>query len=115
MHELSVCQGLLMQVERLATQHQTQQISKIVVKIGPLAGVVPALLEQAFTIARADTVAEQAELVLESLPVRVRCQNCGAESEVSPNCLICGTCGDWQTQLISGDEMLLASVELVTS
>lgn len=115
MHELSVCQDLLTQVTTLATQHQASQVALIVVQIGPLCGVVPELLEQAFTLAKIATVAESAELILETLPVRVRCQRCEAESEVLPNCLICKNCGDWQTQLISGDEMLLARVELVTA
>jgi Zn finger protein HypA/HybF involved in hydrogenase expression len=26
--------------------------------------------------------------------------------------LVCGACGDWRTDLVAGDEMLLLSVEL---
>jgi hydrogenase nickel incorporation protein HypA/HybF len=44
--------------------------------------------------------------------VRVRCEQCGAESEASPNRLLCGACGDYHTRLLSGDELLLVSVEL---
>jgi hydrogenase nickel incorporation protein HypA/HybF len=57
-------------------------------------------------------VAEAAQLVIEKLPIRVRCESCGAETAAEPNKLVCGTCGDWHTRLLSGDEMLLASVEL---
>jgi hydrogenase nickel incorporation protein HypA/HybF len=81
--------------------------------IGPLSGIVPELLAQAFTIASADTVAHSAELILETLPVRVRCLSCGGETEVDANRLICAHCGDWQTQLISGDEMLLTKIEFI--
>lgn len=28
------------------------------------------------------------------------------------NRLLCGACGDWHTRIISGDELLLESVEL---
>ena len=28
------------------------------------------------------------------------------------NRLVCGSCGDYRTQLVSGDELLLASLEL---
>lgn len=115
MHELSICQALLTQIEALAAHHQAQQVARIKVQIGPLAGVEPHLLTQAFTLAQAGTIAAQAELVLETLPVRVRCQTCEKESETSPNRLICHHCGDWHTELLSGDEMLLASVELMTS
>ena len=43
---------------------------------------------------------------------RVRCRSCGAESAAEPNNLVCTACGDWRTELVSGDEMLLAQVEL---
>lgn len=112
MHELSICQALMTQVESVAAQHQATKVTSITVQIGVLSGVVPDLLAQAFTIARAGTVAEQAELITETLPIKVRCRQCGAETEASANRLLCGVCGDWQTQLISGEELLLASVEL---
>lgn len=112
MHELSICQALMTQVESVAAQHQATKVISITVQIGVLSGVVPDLLAQAFTIARAGTVAEQAELITETLPIKVRCRQCGAETEASANRLLCGVCGDWQTQLISGEELLLASVEL---
>jgi hydrogenase nickel incorporation protein HypA/HybF len=74
--------------------------------------VVPELLEQAFSIARAGTIAEQAELLSEPQPIRVRCSQCDAESDASVSRLVCGVCGDYRTRLLSGDELLLASVEL---
>ena len=114
MHELSVCQALLRQVETIAQEHEASGVEKIVLRIGPLAGVEPRLLQDAFPIARAGTVADGAKLVIEALPLRVRCDSCGAESDAAPNRLLCGACGDWHTRVISGDEMLLASVELLT-
>lgn len=112
MHELSVCQSMLAQVERIALRHQANRVTGVTLRIGPLSGIEPGLLQQAFTLARAGSVAEQATLVIESLPIRVKCRTCGQESEVTPNRLLCAHCGDYHTQLISGDEMLLASVEL---
>jgi len=112
MHELSVCQGMLHQVSDIAAEHAARSVSSITIRIGPLSGVEPALLAQAFPIASAGTVASDAELRIESLPVRVSCETCGAETDAAANRLLCGACGDWHTRLISGDELLLASVEL---
>lgn len=112
MHELSVCQALLTQVEAIAVQEQAKCVTAIQVRIGPLSGVVPDLLEQAFPLVSAGSIAEQACLRLEQSGVRVRCQHCGKESDVQPNRLLCSHCGDYHTQLISGDELLLVSVEL---
>lgn len=112
MHELAVCQALMTQVEEIARRERAEQITAIVLRIGPLAGVEPDLLSDAFPIASAGTAAEGAELRIERQPVRVHCLGCGADSDATVNRLICGACGDYRTRLLSGDEMLLASVEL---
>lgn len=111
MHELAICEALITQVEGIARDNGATEVTRVVVKIGPLSGVEMRLLEHAYPVAAAGSVAEDAALEMESMPVRVRCQSCNAETEASANRLICGECGDYHTQLISGDEMLLASVE----
>ena len=113
MHELSVCNALLEQVEAIATQHGAVRVEKIVLRIGPLSGIEVPLLEHAYPLAAAGSVAEDAQLLIETLPVKVKCSQCGAESEAEPNRLLCAACGDFRTNLISGDEMLLASLELI--
>ena len=112
MHEYSVCLALLEQVERIAGEHRARRVERIVLQLGPLSGVEAPLLEHAWPLAAAGSIAVDAELVIESAPVRVRCTQCGAESEAQANRLLCASCGDYRTQLISGDEMLLANLEL---
>ena len=113
MHELAVCQQLLLQVDQIAKEQNANMVESITLRIGPLSGVEAHLLTQAFPLAAAGSIAEDAELIIESLPIRVHCQTCGAETDARPNKLVCGTCGDYHTQLISGDEMLLASLSLM--
>ena len=114
MHELSVCQAMLKQVAAIAAENRARAVTRITLHIGPLSGVDARLLQHAFPVACAGTVARDAELVIESLPVRVKCQLCGAETDALVNKLVCGACGDYHTQLVSGDELLLARVELNT-
>lgn len=115
MHELAVAQALVEQVDAVISQHHASSAALIRVRIGPLAGVVPDLLASAFPLAAAGSRMEHAALEFAHAPIRVRCQACGAESEAAMNRLLCGACGDWHTQIISGDELLLESVELETS
>lgn len=115
MHELSVCQAMLREVARVAAGRDAAAVRRIVLRLGPLSGVEPDLLAEAFPLARAGTVADGAELVIERLPIRVRCDTCGAETEAAANRLLCAACGDWRTRLISGDELLLVSVELTSN
>jgi hydrogenase nickel incorporation protein HypA/HybF len=112
MHELSVCQQLLSQATRVAREHGAQRIERIVVAAGPLSGVEPDLLLQAFSVARAGSMAEAAELDIERGVVVVRCQSCRTESEVAPNRLLCAKCGNWQVEVIQGEDLLLLSLEL---
>jgi hydrogenase nickel incorporation protein HypA/HybF len=112
MHELAVCQEMLIQITQIAAEKNATSVDSVTVHIGPLAGVESHLLKQAFPFAAAGTLAEGAQLIVETLPIRVRCQQCGAETNASANRLLCGKCGDYHTQLLSGDEMLLASLEL---
>lgn len=114
MHELSICQSIIEQVINLADEHQADSVIKINLAIGPLAGVDMHLLKQAFPMASAGTLAATALLETEALPIRVKCQTCQRESEAQINKLICAYCNDWHTHLISGDEMLITSVEFET-
>ena len=115
MHELAICQALINQIESIAAERNASRAVSIVIGMGPLSGVEAQLLEHAYPVASAGSVAEGAELVIEKLPVRVRCSQCDKESDALPNTLLCKHCGDWRTTLVSGDELMLMSVELETS
>lgn len=112
MHELAICQSLMSQVESIALERNAQSVISILIAIGPLSGVEAPLLKNAYPLASVGTVAENAELLIDQLPIRIKCTQCGSESEAKPNKLTCQQCGDWRTELISGDEMMLMSVEL---
>ena len=112
MHELSVCLSLLQQVETIARERNATRVTAITLNIGPLSGVEPDLLKNAYPLAAAGTAAEEAELIMEIADIVVRCSQCDNETTVTPNKLLCGTCGDFRTQLVSGDELTLLRVEL---
>jgi hydrogenase nickel incorporation protein HypA/HybF len=112
MHELSICQALIEQVERVAVEQRARRVVCVTLTIGPLAGVEPALLESAFPLASAGTVAANSRLIIERAEVRVQCLECGAQSQAQSTKLLCGSCGNWRVRVLSGEELLLASVEL---
>ena len=113
MHELAICQALLEEVGRTARGHRADRVAAIRVRCGALSGVEPGLLQRAYEVAREGTLAAGATLTIEDSPVRVRCTRCGSESGATPQRLLCATCGDWRTEVVAGDELLLMSIELV--
>ncbi|MCB1918385.1 MAG: hydrogenase maturation nickel metallochaperone HypA [Candidatus Competibacteraceae bacterium] len=113
MHELSLCQNIIDQLTDLAKLHDAVAVARIEVRVGALSGVEAQLLRNAFTLIQAGTIAETAELITEETAPRVTCRTCGAESETLPNNLSCPVCGNLDTKLIDGYELILARVELV--
>ena len=113
MHELAICQALIAQIENIASG-QAGRVRQVHLGIGPLAGVEPRLLADAYPLVCAGTVVEGSQLEIEETNIRVRCRVCGAETMATPNRLICGACGDWHTDLLAGDELLLLRIEFET-
>jgi hydrogenase nickel incorporation protein HypA/HybF len=112
MHELSVCLALTRKVAAIAEQHGATRIERIRLRVGPLSGIEVPLLSNAFPLAAVGTAAEGARLEISTAPVVVACTACGAETECVPNRLLCGACGDFRTRVVSGEDMLLESVDL---
>lgn len=112
MHELAICQALIGEVSAVARAQGATAVSDVYVSVGPLSGVEYALMQRAFPLAAAGTVAADARLRLQRTPVRVHCTDCDTESEAAVSRLVCGHCGNWRTRLTSGDELLLERVVL---
>jgi hydrogenase nickel incorporation protein HypA/HybF len=114
MHELAVCQSLVEQLESVSAANGGGAVELIRLRIGPLSGVEAELLRRAFPLAAAGTIADGAELVIDAAPVVVQCNECGERTEAAPNRMLCGACNGYRVRTVSGNEMLLESVELAT-
>ena len=115
MHELSVCMALLDQVTAIAEERNARRVTRIELTVGPLSGIEIDLLETAWPIASAGTLADDATFIVEATPVVVHCGECGEETSAQSNRLVCGRCGAHQTRVVSGEEMILQRLELETS
>ena len=102
------------QVSAIAVEKRAKSVTDVHVGVGPLSGVEPGLMRNAFPIAAAGTLASAATLHLTETAIRVKCSTCGAESAAAANRLVCAECRDWRTMLVSGDELMLERVELDT-
>lgn len=113
MHEFSICRALIAQVETIASTRAARSVERIRVTIGPLSGVVPELLSSAFELAKAGTIAAGATLVLDPAPLVTSCAACGAQSRADLTNMCCRACGNWQTTVVSGDDLTLREIELL--
>ena len=109
MHELSIAQSIV----DIAVRHaRGRRVSRVEVAVGHLRQVVPSALEFAFGLVADGTPVEGAELVLNVVPVTVRCRTCGEESVLDDFPLLCRACHSADVAVIAGEELLVESLDV---
>ncbi len=111
MHELSIVEGILEAVIPEVEKYDVNRILSIKLKIGELSGVVPECINYYFDIASRDTIAEGARIVIEKVPVIIKCPDCGYDGNIKPGNFRCPQCGETHFRIISGKEYFVDSVE----
>jgi hydrogenase nickel incorporation protein HypA/HybF len=109
MHELSIAESIV----RIAEAHADgRRVTTVEVRVGALRQVVPSALRFAFELVARGTVAEGATLDLEEVPAGLSCRSCGGASETDWFPFACRSCGSVDVDVVSGDELLVDSLEL---
>jgi len=112
MHEYSVVQALLEQVEKLAAENDAEKVTKIIVKIGAMSGIEPHLLEIAFNTFKERTVCDGADFIMNVQPLTVSCRQCGTRSELEKIHYRCPQCESLEVDVVDGEEMYLMTLEM---
>lgn len=112
MHEHSLVQALLRQVERLAAQHGASRVDEVRVRLGPLSNVELLLVESAFQTLAPATVAAESRLVMEEVPLTARCAVCSSEFEIIRFQFRCPACDSVEIAVTAGDGFVLESITL---
>lgn len=113
MHEMSIAQSLLEIVMDESRRHGLTRVDRVRLQIGALAAVVPDALTFCFGAVARGTVASEAVLEIETVPVVARCPLCGERFEMEDLFDRCPDCGlvPAGMDLVSGREMTLMSIE----
>ena len=112
MHEFSLAHSMLEIALESAAAHDAVRITQVKCRIGAMRQVVPQLMYTAFEACSTGTIAEGAELVLETEPVQVTCRTCGAVEKADSVVYDCPKCGAVDIRLEGGQEILLLSLSL---
>ena len=81
-------------------------------QIGHFRQVVPTTLEYCWEITVADGPLDGSVLDIDHVPARIRCHACNTETELRRPIPRCERCDGVETELLSGDELLVASIEM---
>ncbi len=105
---------LLKQVEHAMLQNEVERVSSIQIEIGPLAGVEPVLVEQAFKALIPDSEFESTRLVVHQTALVAVCLECRDAFEIIDYQFSCPSCSSPRVQVISGDQLCLRSITTET-
>jgi hydrogenase nickel incorporation protein HypA/HybF len=108
---MSIAQSILEIVLEEGRKHGLESVKLIKLQVGEMAAVVPESLKFCFELIRENTIASQAVLEMETVPVVARCSSCGTVFEVENMVFVCVQCGEPVVEFISGRELNLLSIE----
>jgi hydrogenase nickel incorporation protein HypA/HybF len=113
MHELSIVEALIGQVEReIARSGAAGRVLRLDLSIGRMAGVNSDSVRFAFEVLSPGTRVEGAELAIDEPAAICICRGCGAESQTDDVFAACPQCGSDEVAIEGGRDMLLESIEL---
>jgi hydrogenase nickel incorporation protein HypA/HybF len=111
MHELKIAQDLSVIVLDAAGQNKLARVTAVNVIFGKMIQVVPEIFDFVFTECVRGTIASEAKLNIEVVPVIVTCRDCGAETELEEYMFLCSKCGSSSIDIKQGKELYIKSIE----
>ena len=114
MHESSIAHSILEILDEQCAEKNCTAVDALTVRLGRATGVMPEALQFAFDALKEPTVAKQAALTIEIVPVGGRCSSCGREFDVPDVQYVfsCPLCGSGSFEITRGREMEIADMEI---
>lgn len=114
MHELSIAMSIIEAASQEALNRGGAQVHAVLLKLGPLSGVVKDALLFSYEVASNGTVMEGSRLVIEDVPVVIYCSSCRAEQLLeSVQRFCCPVCGTLSSEVVHGKELEFVAMEIV--
>jgi len=113
MHEVSIALSLLEIIEKKCREEGYSWVESVKVRIGQASSILPEALNFAFEMAKKETIAREAALLIDLIPVKALCKTC-LHSFEGKNLYIfeCPFCSSSSLQIISGHELQLVEMEV---
>lgn len=116
MHELPIVKSVLDVSLRYAERQEAKKIHKIILTVGQMHDLVPEWIDKFFRFASKGSIASEAVVEIELLPVICKCKACkenyvlhihGAEEA-----MCCPICKERNADILSGNEFLIKEIEV---
>ena len=112
MHEASIIMSILDTVCSQCVREGYEKITSIRLRIGKASNILPDALTFAFEIAQIDTIAHEADLLIESIPMGGYCKTCSHLFEFDKFIYKCPACQSTSIKIDKGFEMEIVDMEV---
>jgi hydrogenase nickel incorporation protein HypA/HybF len=112
MHELAITQNMLDIALEQAEKHNACKITKINLVVGEMSGVVDECVLFYFDFLSKDTIASDATLSFERIPIKAHCYDCDITFPLSEFNWVCPNCQGSNIKVVAGRELYIDSMEM---
>ncbi len=113
MHEMGIAMQVLeIAVASIPEEMQGVPVEQVNLKVGKLSSVVPDSLRFCYEVIVKDSPLAGSVLHIEEIPVEARCRDCDHQWTVTEPVFRCSACQSGNIEILSGQELEIASIEL---
>ena len=112
MHELSVAQNIIETIEQNVPKDELCNVREVLLKLGEYSGVVADSLKFSYEIITSGNELQHSALKIENIPFSIKCNSCGSITTNSYGLRECAECLKTDTEVLSGEELLISEIVL---
>jgi len=110
-HELSICSAIAKIAHDVAAGRAVERVR---VDVGHLRQVVPDTLCHSWEMVVFDTPLQGSELEVRYVAAVIECRTCGGRTELEQPIFRCGECDGTDTTVVTGEELMVTSLDLTS-
>jgi len=110
MHEFSIAISIIEIAEKEAKKANSNEVSKLVLDVGTMAGIEFHALDMAMQSAVKNTMLENAKITVNKIQAKAKCNSCQHEFEIKAAYDPCPECGGFYHEILSGKELKVKSL-----
>ena len=122
MHELSMAEAIVNTVLDVAKKNDAEEVVEVTIEVGRLTMLNPEQLKFLLGVLVEDTLLENAEIIIEEVPVEIECRKCEytglANTDGSDHYLVivlCPQCGERNLEIVKGRECNVKTIKIEKS
>ena len=115
MHEMSIVKRFMnIALDQLIQQgKENETIESVTLEVGEMTDLVPHYLQKYYEIASKGTPLEASKLIIEMIPMKVKCLDCGCEyNPMKTPDRLCPDCNSGNCHLLQGRDVSVSSITL---